>query len=137
MTHMHSSELSVNGEPPDLTGQICEAFLCEAHLHAGEVISSANVSYLKFDGSWHRVYFDCGIVFWRSQSEPPTDYEMPEHSSSCQITDVGRAAGVVGQSLDAYSMISTLTGSRITFRYTSGRQVVLEDSGDVTSFAVI
>ena len=51
---------TVIGQPPDLAGLICEGLLCEGFVMGGELLASANVVFLRFEGIWHRLCIDCG-----------------------------------------------------------------------------
>ena len=127
--------VELNGEPPDLGGQTCQAFLCEQYWFEGKLEATANVTFLRFDGRWHRLYFDCGIVFWRRQDDEPASWASPAEGFACPLIDVGREAGVVGSCLAEYRMEPTAGGSRVTFAFDGGRVVVLDNHGDRTSYA--
>ncbi len=125
--------LDVVGEPPDLRGAVCEAFVCEPFVWEGDVEASAHVSYLRFGGAWHRLYFDCGIVFWRPSEGPPPVLpgdEVPER------IDVAAEAGVAGVVLEGYRMEPTARGSRVTFAFANGGRIVVEDTDDRTHYRV-
>jgi hypothetical protein len=124
--------LDVNGAPPDLRGARCEAFLCEPFVWEGVVEASANVSYLRFDGAWHRLYFDYGLIFWKPSEGPP----VPESGDDVPTpSDVAAEAGVVGGVLEGYRMEPTERGSRVTFLFEDGRRIVVEDTDDRTGYS--
>ena len=125
--------LDVVGDPPDLAGRRCEAFLCEPFVWEGVVEASAHVSYLRFDGAWHRLYFDHGIVFWQPSDGPPV---LEPGDENPPPVDVGARAGVVGAVLEGYRMEPTARGSRVTFAFEGGRRVVVEDTDDRTHVTV-
>ncbi|MEM1115133.1 MAG: hypothetical protein AAF845_12445 [Bacteroidota bacterium] len=129
-------DVEVNGLPPDLRGQTCEAFLCEQYWCDGALEAPANVSYLRFDGRWHRLYFDCGIVFWREHEGTPESWTVPNEGWDYPVVDVGVEAEVVGFHLAEYRMEPTPGGSRVVFAFENGRNVVLENDADRTGYAI-
>ncbi len=126
-------DLELNGDPPELAGLECEAFICEAFVFEGAAQATANVTYLKAGGAWWRLYFDCGIIFWRP-TDAPQSYAMPEINADCPLTDVGRITGVRGRRILGYAMAAIPTGARVTFDFEDSRRIVLEDSCDRTSW---
>ena len=127
--------VEVKGQPPDLHSQTCEAFLCEAFRAQGHVEATANVTYLRFAGRWHRLYFDCGLIFWREHDGAPEAWAVPEEGWEYPIVDVGAEAGVVGVRLASYRMEPTAGGSRVAFTFENGRGVVLDNHADRTSYS--
>ena len=71
-------ELEFNGVVPAIEGEVVAELLCIEMWCDGNLEEQANVIYLKIDECWHRHYFDCGIIFWRRDSVPPTSYSMDE-----------------------------------------------------------
>lgn len=123
----------VDGEPPELHGLNCEGFVCEQFWCGGELLETAIVSYLQFGGVWHRLVIDCGIVYWRTQKEAPAAWAVPEEGFDYPHGDVGRKAGVMGARLARYTMEWTDAGAVVTFRFESGRQVILTNHSGVTN----
>ena len=137
MTNPDMPSLEFNGEPPELAGLVCEAFICEAYEYKGQPIAQANVTYLKFEGAWFRLYFEPWMVFWRSFSGRPEPWCAEKEHWNCPHTDVGVLAGVVGARLVSYETSPTKNGSKAVFHFDNGRAVVIEDEDDRTSYAVI
>jgi hypothetical protein len=103
----------------------------------GEPVASATVTYLKFGGIWHRLCFEFREIFWRQAAEEPAPWEVAEESWVYPHTDVGEIAGIVGRTLLEYEMIPTLGGSKVIFKFASGKNVVIEDKSDTTSYAIV
>lgn len=129
--------LEVNGDAPDLNGLVCDGFICEAYLYDGMVEASANTTYLSFNEVWHRLYFDCGVIFWRSQLEAPAPWSVPEERWDYPHTDLARNAGVKGKRLLSYEMHTTDKGSVVEFTFECSIKIVVEDSYDRTDYRVI
>jgi len=132
---MADQELDVNGQPPNLRGKTCEALLLSQFFQSGDLVEPANVIHLKFGGEWHRLYFDHGIIFWRS-SDQPTPWTDTDEEWQSPLLDLGREAGLVGSTLLQYSMTPTPAGSRVDFYFADGRRVSFEDSNDRTDYQV-
>lgn len=126
----------LNGDPPELAGKACEGFLCESFVHEGKLEANANVTHLKFAGAWHRLYFEPGLIFWRASSSDPTAWAVPEEGWSYPHTDIAELAGLIGEVLQTYEMDVGDSSARVTFRFRNGKQVVIEDEDDRTSFRV-
>lgn len=132
-----TAALEVNGTPPDLAGKICQGFICESFTHQGANIAPANVTYLKFDDAWFRLYFEHRLVFWRPYGEEPKPWEVKEEGWKYPHVDVGTSANVVGERLDRYETLLTPDGCKVIFRFASGRTVEIEEKNDVADYAVL
>ena len=117
--------LEVNGEQPRIEGQHCEELLALEFWHAGELQESANQLYLKFAGQWHRLYFDYGIVFWRSNQEAPVDYYAEEIQSEFKLRDIGSCHSVRGTTLEEIRTAAVPGGSRVELRFQGGKSVAV------------
>lgn len=129
--------LEVQGTPPDIVGRVCEGFVCEGYVCDGEPVGSANVTYVRFGGTWFRLCVDVPVIFWGRVDEDPAPWAIASESWAYPHTDVGALAGIVGQPVMSFEMLPTREGVRIAFRFADGRCVVLEDREDVTSYAVL
>lgn len=129
--------LEINGIAPVLAGSVCSAFICEAFVYDGNTDSSANVSYLCFDGRWHRLYFDCGIVFWRADNGVHKPWSVPEKLWDYPHTDVGQLANVVGRRLHSYCMQPTDKGSKVEFMFEGEVNIILEDENDRSHYRIV
>lgn len=126
--------LEINGDAPQLAGLLCDAILCVEYQHAGQLVEPANVVYLCFGGTWHRLYFDYGIIFWRPGECGPESYEAPELDSSYPVVDVAAERGLLGQRLSRYEMEPIKGGSRVCFVFEGGKSLAFSSVDDVTSY---
>lgn len=69
--------LTINGTGPSLRGQTCTGWVVQSSYDGNIVADPANVTYFRFHETWHRIYFEPGMVFWRSGDKP----EQPVNSS--------------------------------------------------------
>jgi hypothetical protein len=137
MTQSTTISLEVNGTPPELAGLICKGFICEGFSSKGEPVASANVTYIKFGGTWFRFYFEFRLIFWRTFVGEPKPWEVEEESWAYPHTDVGVLASVLDEALISYEMLPTLDGSKVVFRFANNRTIEVQDKDDVASFTVI
>ena len=127
------SDLEVHDTPPELASSPCEELLCEQYWHRGSLEDSANVIYLRFGSLWHRLTFDHGIVFWRTRSERPAPYTMPELEAEAKIDDLGARLGVAGCVLDSYEARAVPGGAEVEFQFEGGVHVLFRNVADHTT----
>jgi len=129
--------LEIVGVPPEINGHLCEGFICEEYVFEGKIEATANVTYLKFDGIWYRLYFEPQMVFWRESSEAPAPWSVKEKSWEYPHVDLGETEGLLGKRLKFYEMAATSGGSKVVFQFEGGKQIVIEDKNEVANYAVI
>ena len=129
-----STPIDTNGTPPLLAGKKCEAFVCEGFRFEGEIEETACVTYVKFDGDWTRLYFEPGVIFWRSDSPMSTQFSDAEHTAAFPNTDVGLFAGVIGQELLDYTIRPTENGCQVSFVFANGRYIEITCDGEFTNY---
>lgn len=125
------------GEFPAIVGQACEGLICEGYEFEGESVATANVTYLKFGGVWHRLSFDLGTVHWRVWPSEPEQWTVAEEGLNYPHIDVGLAAEISGVRLRSYNTSATERGARVVFEFENGRQVFIEEIDDHTTYQVI
>ena len=128
-----TDELEVIGEAPSLDHVICDALVCEQYWHQGNLDSPANVIYLKAGRTWHRLTFDCGIIFWRTQPDPPEPHTMPELEAEAKLDDLGVRLNLAGCSLAGYEASAIPGGSQVRFQFNDGRELTFKNVDDATS----
>jgi hypothetical protein len=94
-------ELDINGEPPAVTGKICDAFVCQDLRLDGGVEDRAYITHICFEGRWHRLYFEPFMIFWRTVEGAPAAADEP--GSECVLDDVGQEHAIVGVRLRSLS----------------------------------
>jgi hypothetical protein len=126
--------LEVIGDAPHLTGLRCDAILCVEYWHAGRLVEASTTAHLCFDGGWHRLYFDYGIVLWRPSERAPQSFDVPELSASYRVADVAATRGLLGYRLSYYEMQPIEGGSRVTFTFENGHRLTFDNVDDITSY---
>jgi hypothetical protein len=100
-------------------------------------MQTANVTYLKFSGTWHRLCFDHGTVHWRTWPTDPAPWAVSEEGWTYPHVDVALAAGLIGVRLKSYKTLATERGARVVFEFENSRKVLINDVDDCTSYEVI
>lgn len=130
----------LNGTPPPLEGSVCERFLTQQFWYDHKLEEEVNVIYLKADGSWFRLYFDCGIIFWRDSHEAQIGVSSFTDGTGCEnafpIHDIGTEFGLNNLKIDHYEMNWFPEGASVTFRFVGGRLITFENFADHTSIKV-
>ena len=80
------------------------------------------------------MYFDCGIIFWRTHDRATSSSAIPENECSHPVVDVGQRLGVLGVVVTSYEMEPAPNGSLVRFKFAKGREVVVRDTDDRTHF---
>jgi hypothetical protein len=127
-------ELVTNGAVPDFAGAICEGFVCESLHVEGEPPAPANVTYLKFNGTWFRLYFEFRCVFWRRFEEQFLPWTGEEPWT--QYVNLADEFKIAGQRLVSCLPIATDKGSEVAFIFENGLMVRIQDNDDRTSFEI-
>lgn len=92
---MHE-QLDINGKIPALTGLVCQELLCQQYWYKGQLEEEANIIYLKFGDVWHRLYFDCSMIFWRSNDSTPVNYQLKDEGYNYPIVDLAQKFDLKG-----------------------------------------
>lgn len=129
-------ELDINGNWPILDGGNLEEVLCSEMWYQGKIEEPANVIYLKVSGDWHRLYFDCGIIFWRKENEGPKEFEMPELESYFKVVDVGRKYGLIGKKVESVIGRMLPNGSEVTFSLANEKIITFSNIHDHTTYKI-
>ena len=126
--------LEIQGEPPSLAGKTCQALVCYEHWHAGTLVEPANVIFIRAGGEWHKLFFDSGIIFWKSGVEPDASVDAPELPSMVRLIDLGHRFQLIGRHITSCDAAATPKGAKVTVTLDGGRSVVFESVDDVTSY---
>jgi hypothetical protein len=127
----------INGSPPAIEGEICQAIVVSEYWHAGKLVSPSMIAFLRFADRWYRLYFDFdAIVYWRPDpQEPPAAYRMEELDAEVKNVDVGRAFGLVGQKLRRIAQEDLGFGLAVRLEFESDRALTFRSVGDVVTYS--
>jgi hypothetical protein len=107
--------LEINGIPPRLTEQLCEQLICQQYWYQGKLVQEVDVLYLKVNGRWHQLYFEEGIVFWRTQRHEPLSIEQQEASPfDYPLIDIGQKFGIKDCIITDCITEPSVEGARVT-----------------------
>lgn len=127
--------LDINGDPPPIEGVVCQAILVSEYWSSSKLCDPANVTFLKFADRWHRLYFDCDIIFWRQDSTGPHGaFRAEEIGAEWKDVDVGRAFGLVGLRLLRIAHEDLAPGSSVRLEFEQHRAFTLRSVGDRTTY---
>lgn len=126
-----------NGEAPDLAGRVCQEFLCETFAPEGEVEETAVVTHLRFEGNWHRLYFEGATCFWRRNDADPLAWARADAEWGRGLIDVAEEAEVRGVELSGYEVEHGRADQwRVIFEFETGQQIVILHEEDRTDVVV-
>jgi hypothetical protein len=136
--HCHPEEdaMEIIGHPPELVGLPCESLICEGFVNNGRRVADANIVYLRFAGTWHKMSIDGGVVFWRKLDRAPEPWRVENADWGYPQVDVGAAAGIVGRSLKHYRMTTRAAGAQVSFEFDNGRRVAIENEEDRSTYRI-
>jgi hypothetical protein len=122
--------LGVNGDPPRLVGTTCDELLIQQYWYRGELVDPANVAYLRFAGSWHRLCFDLDIVFWQPATEPPECCAPDDAGYGYTLVDIGGQLNLQGIVLDRLVTEGTEDGVEVNLAFCNEVEVVFHHVAD-------
>ena len=131
---LRSEPLEINGTQPSIEGSVCEELIAVQYWHAGELEDPANVIHLRFNGTWYRLYFDHGIIYWRQDDTPPEAFEAKEIDSSYRLDDIACSRNLRGKTLLSIQSEAIPGGSKVTFEFDSGSRLEITNANDRTNY---
>ncbi len=126
--------IDVNGEWPSIEGKILQEMFCVEMYYEGQLEETANITFLKVEDKWLRLYFDCEIVFWRYNEPPSESCEMPEHKSYFKNRDVATELGFKSEKITSLELRNTNPGVDIEFKFENEKNIILYDIHDKSNF---
>ena len=113
---------SVNGEQPQIVGEVCEGFYLLQQQQGRHINDPANVAFLKFRERWYRIYFDGGTIFWR-ESELPGEPVNSGIDSALVLVNLCEMVGVVGARLESIAYGGAEEAVVAEMKFSSGRSL--------------
>jgi hypothetical protein len=130
------SSVETFGDPQSHIGQQVQAVVAEAFICKGQLVSTANVLFLKLSGVWYRAVIDAGTFHWRMQADAPAPWSVSEEGWSYPHSDLGQQYSLVGSALSGVNVSGQGNSVRVEFSFSSGRRVVLFNGNDSSSYHV-
>ena len=128
-------ELEINGKPPLLNGRRLWALQVQSFWYGGKIEEEANVIFLNVENEWWRLYFDCGIIFWRPVEEGPKEFSFTNDDgieSSYPVIDLGADKKLNRKIIKSCTMAAIHSGSKVEFEFENGNLLSFENVGDHT-----
>ncbi|MEP5837469.1 MAG: hypothetical protein ABJ322_07105 [Marinobacter sp.] len=127
-------ELEVNGKWPQIEKQSLQEMIVQEFWFEGVLEEPANVVYLKINDHWLRLYFDCGILFWRQDSEGLED-ELASRSNDTGYPLIDLAAHLNVKGAEIVHSIGKVVpgGSEVEFQFRDQPPIIFQCINDVTS----
>jgi hypothetical protein len=120
---------TINGEEPRLEGETRTGFVLMHFCEGVEISNQVNVAYLKFGAQWHRLYFECGTVFWRASREAPGAPVNSTLEYGLVMNDLSEMSSVVGQVVESVSYSANEAGDvDVRLRFASGTAITFNYS---------
>ncbi len=127
-------KVSINGEQPKLEGKKLLQLVCHEMYYDGKLEELANVSYLHVDEKWYRLYFDYGIIFWRTQESAPQSYEIEELDCSFIAVDVAEKLKLKNEIIKSITPKIVNNGVEVEFTFNSGKILIFSNTDDVSNY---
>lgn len=117
------SELSINGEWPELDNKEVEELIAQEFWYDGECKDQANVLYIRASGKWFRLYFDYSIIFWR-----PGDNGFQNEYADRSIypfINFGKELSVIGSKISSCVGGLIEGGAQVEFIFSNGKSFIV------------
>ena len=125
--------LETNGIPPKLNNQVCEACFCQQYWSQGKLVQEVDVLLLKVNGHWQQLYFDTGIVFWRTLQEPPQQAVAPADAPfTYPWIDLGEQHGLNDAVISDTLTEALVEGARVTLVFEGVGSLIISHSDNQT-----
>lgn len=131
-----SEELEVNGEWPKLDNCVLEEIICVETWPKESLSGEVNSIYLKVDGVWYRLYFDCCIVFWRKNVDVPKEYDMRELDMSFKLVDLGKEYSLTSKNIKSMHGSGIENQSKVTIELADKKTIQFSCEGDVVAYKI-
>lgn len=99
-------------------------------------MEDANIVYLCFAGTWHKLVLDYGVIIWRRLTEAPRPEAIDDLGYQYPRVDVGALAGVIGHRLEDYQMQSNTVTAEVAFSFENGRAIIINNANDRSTWRI-
>jgi hypothetical protein len=125
------------GPEPQVAGKQCDGLICEQFIADGVLVSTANVVYLKVEGSWHRLAIDHPTIHWRPQLAVPQPWSVAEKGWEYPHVDVAATSQLIGLTLLAIERTSDRSSTRVAIIFEGRRRIEIWGTNESVGCAVI
>lgn len=125
--------LEINGIPPRLTQRLCEELICQQYWYHGKLAQEVDVLFIKVNWRWYQLYFDAGIVFWRTQQEAPTPVmQMAGSPFAYPLIDIGEKYEVKDSFISDCITEPLAEGARVTLVFEEKGSLIITHNENKT-----
>lgn len=110
--------LEIDGRQPRLNNQLCEALFCQQYWENGKLAREVDTLLIRVNGHWHQLYFDAGIVYWRTMHEAPKSLEPQSDTPfAYPLIDLVAKYDLQDGLITDCSTEPLIDGARVTFEF--------------------
>ena len=102
-------DLQFLGTQPEIIGHVCTGLVVQHFYEGRTLVDQANVTYMRFADTWHRVYFESGTVFWRT-GQAPQQAVNSTLGHGLLLNDLSELPSVAGRTLLGIEYATTNAG---------------------------
>ena len=130
--------LEIDGIPPKLSNQVCEALICQQYWYQGKLEQEVDALFIKVNEHWHRLYFDAGIVFWRIQEDAPKPVESQATDPFVYpLIDVSEKFDIKNCIITDYATEPMLEGVQVSIVFENKGSLIITHSDNKTALRFI
>lgn len=124
--------VEVFGRQPSLEGTRLETLTIESFVSSGELLSSANVVYLRSDSQWYRFAIDHGTIHWRTLAFAPEplapigEFEYPWRSMDRELE--------LPATVRKFDVSGQWPTVRVQFTLENGHTLIVHSLGETNSY---
>ena len=118
--------LQIDGIQPKLEDHVCETLICQQYWYEGKLQDEVDVLFIQANSRCHQLYFDNGVVFWRSQRELPQPAQPdPGNKFAYPLIDLGEKYRLNGRLITALLVEPWPDGARVAMEFENGGELIL------------
>ncbi|WP_455212428.1 hypothetical protein [Kaarinaea lacus] len=118
--------LQIDGIQPKLEGHVCEALICQQYWYNGKLDNEVDVLFVQADGRFHQLYFENGVVFWRTQHEIPQPFECkPGDRFAYPFVDLGEKYQLNHRLITGLNVEPMPEGAAVSIQFENGGELVI------------
>ena len=122
-------ELYVIGTPPNLAGQVCQAFLCQELWYEGQLADPTNTIWFRVNDQWNLLYFEADTIFWQTYNQEPIVFDL-EDGSEIKLSNLGQEVEIEGIVLKSYTHGLLSHGVAVEFIFSNDVIISIASNGE-------
>jgi len=127
----------IDGEWPDLAGKALQGLIAQECWYGKTLEEEANVVLIKVDGRWFHLYFDMGIIFWRTSSDEPHESKLADRVGySYHLKDLGKELGLEGRLVEGMTARPVPGGVAVELSFEGGKRICFKNVDNLTGYDV-